>query len=68
MDVTVDGKRAHAATGSRQGNADEPAVVLVHGSGLDRTIWQMHLLGDHSGIQLDCSSPFLTGKGFVNAI
>jgi len=41
MDIIVDGKTAHAATGSRQGSADEPAVILVHGAGLDRTIWQM---------------------------
>ncbi len=41
MDFEVDGKRAHAATGSRQLNPDEPAVVLVHGAGLDRTIWQL---------------------------
>ncbi|MDD9878689.1 MAG: alpha/beta hydrolase [Magnetovibrio sp.] len=41
MDVTVDGKRAHAATGSRENAPGDPAVVLVHGAGLDRTIWQM---------------------------
>lgn len=41
MDITVDGKKIHAATGSRPLNPEEPAVVLVHGAGLDRTIWQM---------------------------
>jgi pimeloyl-ACP methyl ester carboxylesterase len=41
MDVTVDGKNAHAATGGRDNNPDDPAVILVHGAGLDRTIWQM---------------------------
>jgi len=41
MDVTVDGKRAHAATGSRENAPEDPAVILIHGAGLDRTIWQM---------------------------
>ena len=41
MDVEVDGKRAHAAIGSREANSDAPVVVLVHGNGLDRTIWQL---------------------------
>jgi len=41
MEVTVNGLKAHAATGSREINADEPAVILVHGAGLDRTVWQL---------------------------
>ena len=41
MDVSVDAKRAHAATGGRTGNADEPAVILIHGAGTDRTLWQL---------------------------
>lgn len=41
IDLTVDGKRAHAATGSRENAPTEPAVILIHGAGLDRTIWQM---------------------------
>jgi len=41
MEVTVNGLKAHAATGSRDLNADEPAVILVHGAGLDRTVWQL---------------------------
>lgn len=40
-DFTVDGKRAHAADGGRENNPDDPAVILIHGAGLDRTIWQM---------------------------
>jgi pimeloyl-ACP methyl ester carboxylesterase len=40
MDVSVDGKTAHAATGSRDGDAQDPAVVLIHGAGMDRTVWQ----------------------------
>jgi len=41
MEVIVNGLKAHAATGSRDLNADEPAVILVHGAGLDRTVWQL---------------------------
>jgi len=41
MDFTVDGIRIHAATGSRELDPTEPAVILVHGSGMDRTVWQM---------------------------
>ena len=41
MDISVDGRRVHAATGSRQAEPDEPVVVLIHGSGMDRTVWQM---------------------------
>ena len=41
MDVTVDGKRAHAATGGRDPGPGEPAVVLIHGAGMDRTVWQL---------------------------
>jgi len=41
MEVTVQGQMVHAATGGRAWNGDEPAVILVHGAGLDRTIWQL---------------------------
>ena len=41
MDVIVSGRFAHAATGGRVHATGEPAVVLVHGAGRDRTIWQM---------------------------
>lgn len=41
MDITVNGRRAHAATGGRDGGDDEPAVILIHGAGMDRTVWQM---------------------------
>lgn len=41
MDVTVNGHKTFAATGGRALNPDEPAVILVHGAGLDRTVWQL---------------------------
>ena len=40
MDVTIDGNRAHAATGSCEGSADDPVVILLHGAGMDRSVWQ----------------------------
>ena len=41
FNLIVDGKTAHAANGSRENSPEEPAVILIHGAGLDRTIWQM---------------------------
>jgi pimeloyl-ACP methyl ester carboxylesterase len=41
MEVTVNGHKVHAATGSRVINPDEPAVILIPGAGLDRTVWQL---------------------------
>jgi len=41
IEFSVDGRTAHAANGSRENNPDDPAVILIHGAGLDRTIWQM---------------------------
>jgi len=41
MELTVNDLMAFAATGGRALNADEPAVIFVHGAGLDRTIWQL---------------------------
>ena len=40
-EFNVDGRIAHAANGSRENNPDDPVVILIHGAGLDRTIWQM---------------------------
>lgn len=42
MIVDVDGKPAHASTGgvSVDGSSD-PVIVLIHGAGMDGTIWQL---------------------------
>lgn len=40
MDYLVDGLKTHVATGGRDAAAGEPVVILVHGSGMDRTVWQ----------------------------
>jgi pimeloyl-ACP methyl ester carboxylesterase len=40
MIVDVDGVEAHAATGAAPPNAEDPVLVLVHGAGMDGTVWQ----------------------------
>ncbi len=41
MDLTVQGKRVHAATGGREFDPTLPAVVFVHPGGLDHTVWAL---------------------------
>ncbi len=41
MIVVVDGHHAHAATGGVELTGDDPVVVLVHGAGMDSTVWQL---------------------------
>ncbi len=41
MELTVNGRRVHAATGGRDFDPALPAVVFVHGAGLDRTVWAL---------------------------
>ncbi len=41
MIVDVDGVEAHAATGGVELTGDEPVVVLIHGAGMDSTVWQL---------------------------
>jgi len=36
-----DGRKVNAALGGRSFEGDEPVIVLVHGAGMDRTVWQM---------------------------
>ena len=40
MEALIDGRVVRCATGGRPIDGDEPAVVLVHGAGGDRTVWQ----------------------------
>jgi len=37
----TDGRVVNAALGGRSFDGDDPVVVLVHGAGMDRTVWQM---------------------------
>jgi pimeloyl-ACP methyl ester carboxylesterase len=41
VDLTVDGRKVHAATGGRPFDRAKPAVIFVHGSGADHTVWQL---------------------------
>ncbi len=41
MEITVNGKKAHAATGGKDAASDAPVLVLIHGAGMDGTVWQL---------------------------
>ncbi len=41
MNLTVDGHEVFAATGGRPFDPALPALVLLHGSGMDHTVWQL---------------------------
>jgi pimeloyl-ACP methyl ester carboxylesterase len=42
MDLTVNGVQAFVATGGRDFDAKQPAVVLIHGAGFDHSAWALH--------------------------
>jgi pimeloyl-ACP methyl ester carboxylesterase len=41
MQLTVDGHKVYAATGGRPFDPAKPAVMFVHGAGMDHTAWQL---------------------------
>jgi len=41
MDLSVAGQAVHAATGGRPFDPALPAVVFVHGAGMDHTVWAL---------------------------
>lgn len=41
MKLQVDGRKAFAATGGRPFDPANPAVVFVHGAGMDHTVWTL---------------------------
>lgn len=41
MQLEVDGRRVYAATGGRTFDPGKPAVLFVHGAGMDHTVWQL---------------------------
>src|SRR6201986_2199274 len=42
MNLTVNGKDVFAATGGRDFDKSQPAVVLIHGAGFDHSAWALH--------------------------
>ena len=40
MIVEVDGHQAHAATGGVSLDGNDPVMILIHGAGMDGTVWQ----------------------------
>jgi pimeloyl-ACP methyl ester carboxylesterase len=49
MIITVDGHTAHASSGGVELTGTEPVVLLIHGAGMDSTVWQLQTryLGHH---------------------
>jgi len=41
MQLKVDGRQVYAATGGRTFDAGKPAMVFLHGAGMDHTVWQL---------------------------
>ncbi len=41
MELNVDGRTVYAATGGRPFDTANPAVIFVHGAGMDHTVWQL---------------------------
>ncbi len=41
MKISINGHNAHAATGGFPTAADAPALILIHGAGMDATVWQL---------------------------
>src|SRR3954454_17498778 len=42
MQLSVNGVEAFVASGGREFDASQPAIVLLHGAGFDRTAWALH--------------------------
>src|SRR4051812_39271066 len=42
MQLSVNGLEAFVATGGREFDTSQPAVVLLHGAGFDHTTWALH--------------------------
>jgi pimeloyl-ACP methyl ester carboxylesterase len=41
MELNVDGRKVYAATGGRVFDPAKPVVLMVHGAGMDHTVWQL---------------------------
>lgn len=65
MKLTVDGIEAFAATGGRPFDAARPALVFVHGAGMDHTVWtlQTRYFAHHGWSVLALDLPGHGGSG-----
>src|SRR6185312_14560675 len=62
MNLSVNAKDVFAATGGRDFDASLPAVVLIHGAGLDHSTWALHSRWfAHHGVSV--LAPDLPGHG-----
>jgi len=43
MDVIVEGHKTYAATGIRAAQIGEPVIILIHGAGMDQTVWELQI-------------------------
>jgi len=59
VEIIVDGRPVFAATGGRRFDPREPAVVLLHGAGMDHTVWalQTRYLAHHGRAVLAVDLP-----------
>lgn len=63
MDLTVNGHRVNVMTGGVTPGRNRPAILLIHGAGLDRSVWAMQARYlAHKGI--DTYAPDLPGHGY----
>ncbi|MEX2008939.1 MAG: alpha/beta fold hydrolase, partial [Dongiaceae bacterium] len=62
MQFDVDGRAAFAGTGGRPFDAKQPAVLFLHGAGMDHTVWalQARYFAHHGRAVL---APDLPGHG-----
>src|SRR5260370_7249423 len=42
MELSVNGKDSFVATGGREFDKSQPAIVLLHGAGFDHSTWALH--------------------------
>lgn len=62
MHLTVNGKEVFAGTGGRDFDPSLPAVVFLHGAGMDHSVWALHARAfAHHGFAV--LAPDLPGRG-----
>ena len=41
MELLVDGQNVFVATGGKEFDANKPTLIMLHGAGMDHTVWSM---------------------------